>query len=392
MKEIKKLYAFTFFRSFTVFASISIAFYNSNGLSYFQIMLLQSLYAIVTALMEIPSGMLSDMLGRKKTLIIGTVSFFTAYLCGALGTGVLEFGLMQILAAVGQSCYSGTFLALMYEDINADKSMDKKANVIFANMQMINLVSALMASLVSVYVVKYISMRATYVVTTFMYAITFVISLVLHEKKGEKATKGDYSLQKYISIFKESILVIAKSDFVMLFVDMIIFACFANTVLYLQQPMLIDRNLPVAYFGVVTVVITVTTTLALKTVGYIEKKIKSIDKFLKKTTVFVIAMLCSNILVKNAIWVILTFVVLTIVVRIREIFIMTHINAEIKDNIRATVMSIISGIEMVGLAVLGAVIGYCEDVSINFSIIVVSVLMVICYSILWIMQWKKQCL
>lgn len=388
MKEIKKLYAFTFFRSFTVFASISIAFYNSNGLSYFQIMLLQSLYAIVTALMEIPSGMLSDMLGRKKTLIIGTFSFLTAYLCGAFGTGVLEFGLMQILAAVGQSCYSGTFLALMYEDINADKSMDKKANVIFANMQMINLVSALMASLVSVYVVKYISMRATYVVTTFMYAITFVISLVLHEKKGEKATKGDYSLQKYISIFKESIQVIAKSDFVMLFVDMIVFACFANTVLYLQQPMLIDRNFPVAFFGVVTVIITVTTTLVLKTVGYIEKKIKSLDKFLKKTTVFVIAMLCSNILVKNAIWVILTFGVLTIVVRIREIFIMTHINAEIKDNIRATVMSMISGIEMVGLAVLGAVIGYCEDVSINFSIIVVSVLMVICYSILWIMQRK----
>ena len=110
MKEIKKLYLFTFFRSLTFFASISIAFYNSNGLSYFQIMALQSIYGIMTAVFEIPSGVLSDLLGRKRTLILGTVCFIAAYLCGALGSTFLPFVFMQIFAAAGQSCYSGTFV------------------------------------------------------------------------------------------------------------------------------------------------------------------------------------------------------------------------------------------------------------------------------------------
>lgn len=384
MKEIKKLYLFTFFRSFTVFASISVAFYNSNGLSYFEIMLLQSLYAIATAVMEIPSGMFSDMLGRKKTLMIGTVSFIAAYSFGAIGTSVLPFALMQILAAIGQSCYSGTFLALMYEDINADTSIDKSTNVIFANLQMINLISALSASIVSVFIVKYISMRAAYVITVFMYVITFVINLMLHEKKEKADIKRNYSIKAYIAIFTDSLQAISDSGFMQLFIDMIMFACFANTLLYLEQPLLLDRNFPVTYFGLITVIITVSTTIALKFVGFIEKRTKSLDRLLKIFTIFVIVMLLSNVFLKNSGWVILTFIVLTIVVRIREIFIMTAVNKAISDNTRATVMSIVSAIEMIGLAVFSAVIGYCEDISVDFSLIVISVVMLVSYIILWI--------
>lgn len=389
MKEIKKLYLFTFFRSFTVFASISVAFYNSNGLSYFEIMLLQSLYAIATAVMEIPSGMFSDMLGRKKTLMIGTVSFIAAYSFGAIGTSVLPFALMQILAAIGQSCYSGTFLALMYEDINADTSIDKSTNVIFANLQMINLISALSASIVSVFIVKYISMRVAYVITVFMYVITFVINLMLHEKKEKADIKRNYSIKAYIAIFTDSLQAISDSGFMQLFIDMIMFACFANTLLYLEQPLLLDRNFPVTYFGLITVIITVSTTIALKFVGFIEKRMKSLDRLLKIFTIFVIVMLLSNVFLKNSGWVILTFIVLTIVVRIREIFIMTAVNKAISDNTRATVMSIVSAIEMIGLAVFSAVIGYCEDISVDFSLIVISVIMFVSYIILWIKRVNR---
>lgn len=389
MKEIKKLYLFTFFRSFTVFASISVAFYNSNGLSYFEIMLLQSLYAIATAVMEIPSGMFSDMLGRKKTLMIGTVSFIAAYSFGAIGTSVLPFALMQILAAIGQSCYSGTFLALMYEDINADTSIDKSTNVIFANLQMINLISALSASIVSVFIVKYISMRAAYVITVFMYVITFVINLMLHEKKEKADIKRNYSIKAYIAIFTDSLQAISDSGFMQLFIDMIMFACFANTLLYLEQPLLLDRNFPVTYFGLITVIITVSTTIALKFVGFIEKRMKSLDRLLKIFTIFVIVMLLSNVFLKNSGWVILTFIVLTIVVRIREIFIMTAVNKAISDNTRATVMSIVSAIEMIGLAIFSAVIGYCEDISVDFSLIVISVIMFVSYIILWIKRVNR---
>ncbi len=387
MNEIRKLYIFTFFRSFTVFASVSVAFYNSNGLSYFEIMLLQSVYAVAIAVLEVPSGMLSDMIGRKKTLVVGSLAFAIAYSCGAFGAGLLMFGLMQIFAAVGQSCYSGTFLALMYEDVEHDKSITKSPNVIFSNLQVINLISVLLAALTSVIVVKYMSMRATYFITVLMYLLTFAVSLGLKEKQHTYVKKESYSLKGYFSIFREGIQTIAKSGFQILLIDMIVFVCFSNVVLYLQQPLLLDRAFPVAYFGIVSVIVTITTTVALKVFGVLEKQIKQSKRLLGILTMAVIAVLLSNIVIKNSFWVIMTFSVLAIVMRVREIFIMTEVNRQISDSSRATILSIVSAIEMIGIAVLSAVTGYCENVSLDFSIVVISLAMLSLYCIIW---WRKR--
>jgi len=392
MNEIRKLYLFTFFRSFTVFASVSVAFYNSNGLSYFEIMLLQSVYAVAIAVLEVPSGMLSDMIGRKKTLVVGSVAFAVAYSCGAFGAGLLMFGLMQIFAAVGQSCYSGTFLALMYEDVEHDKSITKSPNVIFSNLQVINLVSVLLAALTSVIVVKYMSMRATYFITVLMYLLTFAVSLGLKEKQHTYVKKESYSLKGYFSIFREGIQTITKSGFQILLIDMIVFVCFSNVVLYLQQPLLLDRAFPVAYFGIVSVIITITTTVALKVFGALEKRIKQPKRLLSILTMAVIAVLLSNIVIKNSFWVIMTFSVLAIVMRVREIFIMTEVNRQISDSSRATVLSIVSAIEMIGIAVLSAVIGYCENISLDFSIVVVSLTMLSFYGIICLKNRKESSL
>jgi len=392
MNEIRKLYLFTFFRSFTVFASVSVAFYNSNGLSYFEIMLLQSVYAVAIAVLEVPSGMLSDMIGRKKTLVVGSVAFAVAYSCGAFGAGLLMFGLMQIFAAVGQSCYSGTFLALMYEDVEHDRSITKSPNAIFSNLQVINLISVLLAALTSVIVVKHISMRATYFITVFMYLLTFVVSLGLKEKQHTCVKKESYSLKGYFSIFREGIQTIAKCGFRILLIDMIVFVCFSNVVLYLQQPLLLDRAFPVAYFGIVSVIVTITTTVALKVFGVLEKRIKQPKRLLSILTMAVIAVLLSNIVIKNSFWVIMTFSVLAIVMRVREIFIMTEVNRQISDSSRATVLSIVSAIEMIGIAVLSAVIGYCENISLDFSIVVVSLTMLSFYGIICLKNRKESSL
>lgn len=392
MNEIRKLYLFTFFRSFTVFASVSVAFYNSNGLSYFEIMLLQSVYAVAIAVLEVPSGMLSDMIGRKKTLVVGSVAFAVAYSCGAFGAGLLMFGLMQIFAAVGQSCYSGTFLALMYEDVEHDRSITKSPNAIFSNLQVINLISVLLAALTSVIVVKHISMRATYFITVFMYLLTFVVSLGLKEKQHTCVKKESYSLKGYFSIFREGIQTIAKCGFQILLIDMIVFVCFSNVVLYLQQPLLLDRAFPVAYFGIVSVIVTITTTVALKVFGVLEKRIKQPKRLLSILTMAVIAVLLSNIVIKNSFWVIMTFSVLAIVMRVREIFIMTEVNRQISDSSRATILSIVSAVEMIGIAVLSAVIGYCENISLDFSIVVISLTMLSFYGIISLKNRKESSL
>jgi MFS family permease len=74
MKErklnIKKYYRFEI-SSMVLFATpIIVLFWQDNGLSMAQIMILQSIYSILVVVLEIPTGYIADIYGRKKSLII----------------------------------------------------------------------------------------------------------------------------------------------------------------------------------------------------------------------------------------------------------------------------------------------------------------------------------
>jgi MFS family permease len=53
-------------------------FYTDNGLDTFDIYVLQAVYSISVALLEIPSGYMADVIGRKKSLVIGKCLKFPA--------------------------------------------------------------------------------------------------------------------------------------------------------------------------------------------------------------------------------------------------------------------------------------------------------------------------
>ena len=79
--NIFKIYLIQFARWFLVAMPIIIEFYKSNGLSIRDVMLLQAFYSIVIVALEIPSGYVGDVLGRRKSLIIGTCFVFLGFFC-----------------------------------------------------------------------------------------------------------------------------------------------------------------------------------------------------------------------------------------------------------------------------------------------------------------------
>jgi MFS family permease len=48
-------------------------FYKEHGLSMQEIFIIQSVFAIGVVLFEVPTGYFSDVVGRKKTLLLGSI-------------------------------------------------------------------------------------------------------------------------------------------------------------------------------------------------------------------------------------------------------------------------------------------------------------------------------
>ena len=67
------LYLIKFAKWFNLVMPVVVLFYQDNGLSMQQIFILKSIYSIAMVVMEIPSGYLADIWGRKKTLMLGSL-------------------------------------------------------------------------------------------------------------------------------------------------------------------------------------------------------------------------------------------------------------------------------------------------------------------------------
>src|ERR1700745_1741214 len=72
-RNIKLLYGFSFFNPFMIVIPVWVPYLATQGITMRQFMELQAVFAVVILLGEVPTGLVSDLWGRKKTLLLGSL-------------------------------------------------------------------------------------------------------------------------------------------------------------------------------------------------------------------------------------------------------------------------------------------------------------------------------
>ena len=72
-----------------------------------QIMVLQAIYSVSIVALEIPSGYFADVLGRRRTLILGVIMGTVGMGIYSLSYGFLGFLIAELVLGIGQSFVSG---------------------------------------------------------------------------------------------------------------------------------------------------------------------------------------------------------------------------------------------------------------------------------------------
>ena len=101
-KNIRVLTWFNFFTDFKLYAPIAIIYFAQVSGSFALGMSIFSIAMISSALLEIPTGVFSDRIGRKKTVILGAMSATCCVVFYAIGqsfwilvVGALFYGLSR---------------------------------------------------------------------------------------------------------------------------------------------------------------------------------------------------------------------------------------------------------------------------------------------------------
>ncbi|WP_267162403.1 MFS transporter [Halovenus salina] len=104
-------------------------FFLGQGLTFTQIAILEAVYNLTTLLGEVPTGYVGDRVGRRNSLLVGTV-LISLTLCGiGLATSFPAFVGLYICWSLGYNFRSGSEDAWLYDTLTDDLSEDEFARV-----------------------------------------------------------------------------------------------------------------------------------------------------------------------------------------------------------------------------------------------------------------------
>jgi len=114
-KNIPLLYGFSFFDQFMIVIAVWVPYLAMKGIGMRQFMELQAVFAVVILCGEVPSGLLSDLWGRKKTLLLGSALKAVSFSLLPLWSSYEGFLVYHLTMGIALSMISGGDVALLYD-------------------------------------------------------------------------------------------------------------------------------------------------------------------------------------------------------------------------------------------------------------------------------------
>ncbi len=121
-KNIKILTWFNFFTNFKLYAPVAIIYFAKVTGSYAMGMSIFSIVMISSAIFEIPTGIFSDFIGRRKTVIFGSLASFIYATFYAFGGSFFFLMIGAIFEGLSKSFYSGNNDAFLHDTLAENKN------------------------------------------------------------------------------------------------------------------------------------------------------------------------------------------------------------------------------------------------------------------------------
>lgn len=127
-KQYYKFCAYGFFKNLRFFEPFLLLFFLSKGLTFLEIGTLYAIQEITINIFEIPTGVLADSMGRRRTMISAFVFYIISFLIFYFSTSYLMFVAAILFYAYGDAFRTGTHKAMIFEYLKIKGWHDQKVH------------------------------------------------------------------------------------------------------------------------------------------------------------------------------------------------------------------------------------------------------------------------
>lgn len=178
---------FNFFVDLRFYTPVAILYFAQVTGSFASGMMVFSVIMISSALWEVPTGILSDQIGRRRTVILGAVASTAAVVFYAIGGSFAMLAIGGILEGLCRALYSGNNDALLYDTLAEHDAEAQFAEYSGKTRSMFHVAAAIAAIVGSV--LAFFSYPLVMWLSVIPQALNIVVSFFFYEPRRHSDTQ-----------------------------------------------------------------------------------------------------------------------------------------------------------------------------------------------------------
>lgn len=373
--NITKLHLIAFFAALYFYLPIMTLYLQQRGLTLLQINSLTAIIIGTTFLAEVPTGMMADKIGRKKSIILALGLQWVGECIYIFAEGYALFAFVAVIAGVGFAFSSGCFEALLYDSLKQQGQAEKMSRVIGLNGAFANaafVVGPAMGGFIAtdLAVEKFVLLI---ILTAISVAVALLVSLFLQEPASQTTQNNPTAIQ----LFSEGLGLIRKNKvFQQLLWLTVLGSAFLEYLMSLYQPYFVQVGIPAIWFGLAYASGSLLGLVASKYAYLLETIFEPKYSLLLTTALPGLFYLLLGLIV-HPVYSVILLVVGWGLMSLREPLLAQHRNEHISSENRATVLSLINMAKGFYVSLAGLLIGWLADQEVRYAFLFMGIIILV---------------
>ncbi|MFC1741880.1 MFS transporter [Nanoarchaeota archaeon] len=331
-KNLKLYYTYRVFCTMNFVMPIFMLFLIDKGLTTFQVFVTQAAYTLMEMLLTVPSGAFADKVGRKKTLILSTVTYAAAFGIYGFADSFTQVLLAEMVFAVASASFHGTGEAFLYDTLSEAKQQKrykKSLGTAYAIQSVVMGLSAVAGG----YMAKH-DLALPFFLSALPVALSMIPLFFLDEPKRTNKCEDSYW-----KLMKDASLFVARHKRlrnVMYFISITSVAGFVSWMLL--QPMLTKMGMGLEFLGFTMMALSVAHGIGNKLAHRFEQAFRKFD--LMFVFAGVKSLLYMLVYLASSYYLLVWMLIRDFVAGIGSPIVSEWINRDSKEENRATVLSL----------------------------------------------------
>lgn len=196
-KNIYLMYAIALFQGMVFYGPVATLYRQTQGVSVFQITLIESIALVLCLLLELPWGIIADKIGYKRTMEFCCVLYFLSKIVFWQATGFYAFLLERVMLSVVISGLSGVETSVVF--LSCGKNESQKAFGVYNSLQTTGLLIAALVFSVGVGS----NYKLAGLLTVLSYGAAALLAFGLDEVHSED--ERSFQAHEFISLLRQTI-------------------------------------------------------------------------------------------------------------------------------------------------------------------------------------------